>query len=177
MSNQHWIILDEELINLDRVTKVEWGPTPTEVNLYDGSAIAFTYTLPSKDEAALFYYKLSTALRSPRDVTDLRDVGDPAVGGPGTTLILSIGSVVTGPAAGGTLVYAYGRGFTSQSVIGFGGALGIGAVPATVIFYEQQFIAAVTPPHVAGAVDFVVTNPAPDGSVFTAFQPGAFTYT
>jgi len=67
---------------------------------------------------------------------------------------LSAVSPTSGPAAGGTAVTLTGQHFVSGATVTFGGA----AATSVVVASATQ-ITATTPPHAAGAVSVVVTNP------------------
>ena len=75
-----------------------------------------------------------------------------------------------GPEAGGTVVVISGSKFDPHVLVTFGGqAASVSGVTGTQV-------TAVTPPHLAGPVDVVVTNPPNGAAVNEATLPGAFTY-
>jgi hypothetical protein len=84
--------------------------------------------------------------------------------GPAPT-ITSVSPAV-GPPAGGSAVTINGTNFASAATVTFGGA------SAGATFFDATKIIAITPPHTAGSVDVVVTNP--DGQ--RATLPGGFAY-
>jgi hypothetical protein len=75
-------------------------------------------------------------------------------------------SPASGNTNGGTFVNISGSGFALGLTVTFGGS------PATNIFNSETSISLRTPPHAAGSVNVVVTNP--DGSTVTSVN--AFTY-
>lgn len=77
-------------------------------------------------------------------------------------------SPASATAAGGTSVTISGTGFTAGATVSFGGA-----AATNVAINGGTSITATTPPHAAGAVDVVVTNP--DGG--SGRLTGGFTYT
>jgi hypothetical protein len=72
----------------------------------------------------------------------------------------------SGPSGGNTSVTITGSGFQSGARVAFGD------VEATIVTVTATSITAISPPHAAGTVAVVVTNP--DGQ--SATLPGAFTY-
>ena len=72
-----------------------------------------------------------------------------------------------GPASGGTAVTIHGSGFQSGATIAFGGAQA-----TDVVAFGGTVLSAITPPHLVGVVDVVVTNP--DGQSETLFA--GYTY-
>lgn len=77
---------------------------------------------------------------------------------------------VSGAAAGGVAVAVFGTGFRRGAGITLGGV-----ACTSVQWISPQELLAVSGAHAAGAVDVVVTNPAPNGSE-TVTGAGAFTY-
>lgn len=87
----------------------------------------------------------------------------------GTPSFVSI-SPAGGAAAGGTAVAIFGTGFRR------GAAVTIGGIACTAVqWIAPQELLCVSGAHAAGAVDVVVTNPAPNDSE-TVTGAGAFTY-
>jgi hypothetical protein len=72
-----------------------------------------------------------------------------------------------GPVSGGTVVTFYGAFFQSGVTVSFGGT-----ASSTITVISSAQMAAVTPAHVFGSVDIVITNP--DGGATTI--AGGFTY-
>jgi cytochrome c peroxidase len=85
-----------------------------------------------------------------------------------TYVLPSITSVSpsSGTTAGGTSVTISGSGFAPGATVTFGG------VPATTSFSTETFIDVTTPPHGAGSVDVIVTNP----NAATVTKVSGFTY-
>ncbi len=95
------------------------------------------------------------------DRAGLRPRYRPVQPGPGLPV------VPRGPTSGGTRVVIPGSGFVAGARVTFGG------IPATSVSVDSGTqITAVTPAHIAGAVEIVITNP--DGQ--SGYLPGAFTY-
>lgn len=79
-------------------------------------------------------------------------------------------SPATGAQAGGTAVAIFGTGFRRGATVAIGGV-----ACTSVQWIAPQELLCVTGAHAAGAVNVVVTNPAPNGSE-VATGAGAFTY-
>lgn len=87
-------------------------------------------------------------------------------------VIMSFASIspATGSTAGGTAVAIFGAGFRR------GATVAIGGVSCTSVqWISSQELLCVTGAHAGGAVNVVVTNPAPNGSE-TVTGAGAYTY-
>ena len=82
------------------------------------------------------------------------------------SVLVTVVSPSTGSTVGGTRVNVSGTGLPQGSTVTFGG------MSAAVISVQSTYIGVMTPAHVAGTVDVVVTTPS--GSSITA--PGAYTY-
>jgi len=76
----------------------------------------------------------------------------------------------SGPQAGGTAVTIFGTGFRNHATVAIGGV-----AVTSVRFINEQELLGVTGAHAAGAVNAVVTNPAPNNSE-VATGVSAFTY-
>jgi hypothetical protein len=87
----------------------------------------------------------------------------------GIPTVVSV-SPASGVQAGGTAVAIFGTGFRNHATVTIGGV-----ALTSVQYISHQEILGVTGAHAAGAVNTIVTNPAPNGSE-TATGAGSFTY-
>jgi hypothetical protein len=167
--------------------RIAWSPAEIDAS-NDGEVVTAELELP-----AWMPWTLDTSLAPGLEsVTPLEGVGPATIeigvpqnyGNEDLTHIIAVGPVQLvvrqkipltiqslspedGPASGNDSVLVFGSGFKEGATLAFGGA------PATEVqWWGQDMLYVGTPPHLAGAVDVVVTNP--DGTSFT-FEDG-YTY-
>ncbi|MGH9557039.1 MAG: beta strand repeat-containing protein, partial [Terriglobales bacterium] len=136
---------------------VSFGGTPAPSVTFVGST-QLTATTPAHAAGPVTVLVTNPTSQSTQMVNGFTFTGPP---------VISSVSPNTGPSGGGTTVTIAGSNFASGSTVSFGGT-----AATSVIFNSSTQLTAVTPAHVAGAVNVVVAVPGQPNATLT----NGFTY-